>query len=50
MHEIFYKKIQFHYQMQLNLPDAQQKLAVNGQKEELIESQMEKMFCIWMYE
>ena len=36
--------------MQLNLPDAQQKLAVNGQKEELIESQMEKMFCIWMYE
>ena len=24
--------------MQLNLPDAQQKLAVNGQKEELIES------------
>ena len=36
--------------MQLNLPDAQQKLAVNGQKEKLIESQMEKMFCIWMYE
>ena len=36
--------------MQLNLPDAQQKLAVNGQKEELTESQMEKMFCIWIYE
>ena len=32
--------------MQLHLPDVQQNFAVNGQKEELIESQMEKMFCM----
>ena len=42
--------MQFHYQMQLHLPGAQQKFAVNGQKEELVEPQIEKMFRIWMCE
>ena len=34
--------------MQLHLPYVQQNFALNGQKEEMIESQMEKMFCIWI--
>ena len=36
--------------MQLHLPDAQKNFAVIGKKEELIESQMEEMSCILMYE
>ena len=49
MQQIFTKKVQFHHQIQLHLPDAQQNFAVMYNKEELIESQMEKIFCIWMY-
>ena len=36
--------------MQLLVSCARKLLLLTDNKEELIESQMEKLFCIWMYE